>query len=84
VSVPREETLRDALEILADERMGAPLGVGGELLVGIVSYPDLLGHQRREAPPPAEVCEVRGARSASQAAGAAEERREAATGSIRR
>lgn len=51
ITVPTTATIRDALEILTDERVGALPVVDGERLVGIVSYLDLLGYLRREAPP---------------------------------
>jgi CBS domain-containing protein len=51
ITISSDATLRDALEILSDERIGALPVVDGERLVGIVSYVDLLGYLRREAPP---------------------------------
>jgi CBS domain-containing protein len=51
ITISSDATLRDALEILSDERIGALPVVDEERLVGIVSYVDLLGYLRREAPP---------------------------------
>ncbi len=51
VTIPSTATVRDALEILADERVGALPVMDGERLVGIVSYLDLLVYLRGEAPP---------------------------------
>lgn len=50
VTVPARASVRDALEILLDERIGALPVVEGERLVGIVSYLDLLAYLLREAP----------------------------------
>lgn len=50
MTIASDATLRDALEILADERIGALPVVDGERLVGIVSYVDLLGYLRSELP----------------------------------
>ncbi len=61
ITVAGAATVRDALEILTDERIGALPVVEGERLVGIVSYLDLLGYLRREAPPAAPGPDVRGA-----------------------
>ncbi|WP_242392916.1 CBS domain-containing protein [Anaeromyxobacter oryzisoli] len=51
ITIPSDATVRDALEILSDEGVGALPVLDGERLVGIVSYLDLLGYLRREAPP---------------------------------
>jgi CBS domain-containing protein len=48
ITISSDATLRDALEILADERIGALPVLDGERLVGIVSYLDLLGYLRSE------------------------------------
>jgi acetoin utilization protein AcuB len=53
ITISSRATLRNALEILEDERIGALPVVDGERLIGIVSYVDLLGYLRREAPPAA-------------------------------
>ncbi len=66
ITISSKATLRDALEILADERIGALPVVDGERLVGIVSYLDLLGYLRREAPPVAPAHDVPGARDRSR------------------
>jgi CBS domain-containing protein len=50
ITISSDAALRDALEIFADERIGALPVVEGSRLVGIVSYVDLLGYLRREAP----------------------------------
>jgi CBS domain-containing protein len=50
ITIASDATVRDALEILADERVGALPVLDGERLVGIVSYLDLLGYLRHEAP----------------------------------
>ncbi|WP_242343016.1 CBS domain-containing protein [Anaeromyxobacter terrae] len=51
ITIPSTATVRDALEILADERIGALPVLDGERLVGILSYLDLLVYLRGEAPP---------------------------------
>lgn len=50
ITISSDATVRDALEILGDERVGALPVLDGERLVGIVSYLDLLGYLRHEAP----------------------------------
>lgn len=50
ITIASDATVRDALEILEDERVGALPVLDGERLVGIVSYLDLLGYLRHEAP----------------------------------
>ena len=52
ITLPSDSTVRDALELLADERVGALPVVDGDRLVGIVSYLDVLGYLLREAPRP--------------------------------
>ena len=59
ITISRDATLRVALEILADERIGALPVLDGERLVGIVSYVDLLAYLRREASPAAPARDVR-------------------------
>lgn len=49
ITIPSTATVRDALEILSDERVGAIPVLDGERLVGIVSYLDLLAFLRAEA-----------------------------------
>lgn len=49
LTVPTTASVRDALEILTDERVGALPVIDGERLVGILSYLDLLGYLRHEA-----------------------------------
>lgn len=51
ITLPSTATVRDALEILSDERVGALPVLDGERLVGIVSYLDLLAFLRTEATP---------------------------------
>jgi CBS domain-containing protein len=51
ITISSAATVRDALELLTDERVGALPVVDDERLVGILSYLDLLGYLRRESPP---------------------------------
>jgi len=46
IAIPSTATVRDALEVLSDERIGAIPVLDGERLVGIVSYLDLLAFLR--------------------------------------
>ena len=46
IAIPSTAIVRDALEVLSDERIGAVPVLDGERLVGIVSYLDLLGFLR--------------------------------------
>jgi len=50
VTLSSAATVREAVDVLVDERIGALPVVDGEGLVGIVSSLDLLGYLRREAP----------------------------------
>jgi CBS domain-containing protein len=59
ITISADTTLRDALEILTDERIGALPVLDGERLVGIVSYVDLLAYLRREATPATPARSVR-------------------------
>lgn len=49
ITIPSTATVRDALEILSDERVGALPVLDAERLVGIVSYLDLLAFLRAGA-----------------------------------
>lgn len=50
ITISSSQTVRDALEILTDERVGALPVVDDERVVGILSYLDVLGYLRRESP----------------------------------
>jgi CBS domain-containing protein len=84
ITIPSDATVRDALELLADERIGALPVVDGERLVGIVSYVDLLGYLRREAPSAPAAREVRPRRRGSRPRKGATRRTRAAGGRRRR
>lgn len=53
ITISAAETVRDALELLTDERVGALPVVDDERLVGILSYLDVLGYLRQESAPAA-------------------------------
>jgi CBS domain-containing protein len=59
ITISSAQTVRDALELLMDERVGALPVVDDERLVGILSYLDVLGYLRHESPPGASARDVR-------------------------
>lgn len=59
ITISSAQTVRDALEILTDERVGALPVVDDERVVGILSYLDVLGYLRRESPAGAPAPDVR-------------------------
>jgi CBS domain-containing protein len=65
ITIPSTALVRDALEILSDERVGALPVLDGERLVGIVSYLDLLALLRRAAPAPGRKVEKPATRKAA-------------------
>jgi CBS domain-containing protein len=69
ITISSAQTVRDALEILTDERVGALPVVDDERVVGILSYLDVLGYLRRESPAGAPAPDLRAS---------AQKRREAA------
>jgi CBS-domain-containing membrane protein len=65
ITVGRRARVREALEILIDDRVGAlPVTDDADRLVGIVSYVDLLAYLRQEAPAPPPAPSKRGRPSA--------------------
>lgn len=68
ITVGRRARVREALEILIDDRVGAlPVTDDADRLVGIVSYVDLLAYLRQEAPAPPPAPSKRGRSSSAGA-----------------
>lgn len=77
ITISSAQTVRDALELLMDERVGALPVVDDERLVGILSYLDVLGYLRHESQAEASAPDVRAPSPKRREAAKARKRRQA-------